>query len=116
MALYSPGWGVGFGNYPKNYERYTFEFLEFGQRTAHSSFFLVVGEGGFIGAYLYYKIFKNGIQYVAKLRQLRPEIFASLFGFLFTMLFLSQSYLFFSYILLALINALYIQLVPATDK
>lgn len=107
MAFYSPIWGVGFNNYPKNFERYTLEFLEFGERSAHSSFFLVIAEGGFIGFLIYFSLLKKGLQYAIALRKVQPVVFASFVGYLITMIFLAHSYLFYIYILLALISALY---------
>lgn len=108
MAIYNPIWGVGYHKYPSNFERYTTEFLEYGDRTAHSSFFLVLGEGGVIGLFIYLILFKKGLEFVFKIRQTRPEMFAAMLGYLVTIVFLSHSYLSSVFILLALINSLYL--------
>jgi O-antigen ligase len=108
MAIYNPLWGVGYHNYPANFERYTTEFIEYGIRTAHSSFFLVLGEGGAIGLLIYLSLFKKGLEFVFKIRQVRPEVFGALLGYLITMFFLSHSYLSSVFILLAMTNSLYL--------
>jgi|GEM_PF-3854987 len=103
MFLHHPLWGVGFGNYTKLFESYTFEFFEFGERTAHSSLFLVLAEGGFVGFILFCMIIFGSISLAFKNRKSHPEIFSSMIGYFITMLFLSHSYLFFIYLLIALI-------------
>ena len=108
MAIYNPISGVGFGNYPKNFERYALEFLEYGERTAHSSFFLVLAEGGILGAVIYFFIFKSAFSSIFKIKSYKPELAASFSGYFLTMLFLSHCYLFFIFVLLALVNSIYL--------
>lgn len=106
MAIRSPIWGVGFGNYPSQFERYALEFFEYGERTAHSSFFLVLAETGIVGTLLFVFLFKTAFSYLQSFKNKYPELLSAFFGYTVTMLFLSHSYLIFIYIVLALISAL----------
>ena len=64
MALYNP-LGVGAGNFPNNYIKYTAYADETRWKTAHSIYFLILGELGFLGLgtllfFIGYNLFANG--------------------------------------------------------
>jgi probable O-glycosylation ligase (exosortase A-associated) len=64
MALHNP-LGVGAGQFPANYTRYTLYKDETRWKTAHSIYFLILGEMGFIGLalllfYIVYNLAANG--------------------------------------------------------
>jgi O-antigen ligase len=105
MAIRSPIWGVGFANYPLQFEKYAIELLEFGERTAHSSFFLVLAETGLVGLFLFLILFKKAFSFLNKIKMDYPDLYSAFIGYSVTMIFLSHSYLIFIYILFALINS-----------
>ncbi|MEO5821014.1 MAG: O-antigen ligase family protein [Vicinamibacteraceae bacterium] len=64
MAMYNP-LGVGAGQFPANYTRYTLYADETRWKTAHSIYFLILGELGFLGLitllfFLGYNLVANG--------------------------------------------------------
>ena len=106
MALRNPFLGVGYNAYPENYERYAPTLIsEFGYRTAHSTWFLVLGETGFVGLLffllLYFEILKKS--FILKLHH--PELYFALIAYSVTMTFLSHAYIIYPYILFSLISA-----------
>jgi len=106
MALKNPLFGVGFTGYPANFERYAPEVpLEWGNRTAHSSWFLVLGETGFIGLFLYVVLFATVFFAAWKIRKELPEILLVLVGYLMAITFLSHSYLIYPYFLMGFVLA-----------
>lgn len=106
MAFRNPILGVGFNSYPENYERYAPEILgEYGYRTAHSTWFLILGEAGPIGLLLFLLMYYEILKKAYKMRNIRPEVFYSFVGYSVTMTFLSHPYIIYPYILLGLISA-----------
>jgi hypothetical protein len=106
MALYSPIWGQGFGRYPYEFERFSTATLhEWGLRTAHSSWVLVVAETGFAGLFIFTAIHIRMFVTCWKLREEYCGLFLALAGYSITILFLSHSWLMFPWILFALIEA-----------
>ena len=105
MALHNPILGVGFGNYPNFFDVYAPRFLEYGNRTAHSSWFLVLGEAGPVGLLLFIGLFIYSFKQAWKMRLDRPEFLLSALGYGVAMSFLSHTYLIYPYLLMALIIA-----------
>ncbi len=103
MLKYNPLFGVGIGNYPKEYEKYTLSFDEYGERTAHSSWILVLSETGLPGLMLFGLLFLSVLLRAFRLRRSRPEFFLSMIGYGLAMSFLSHTYLFPPYILFAVV-------------
>jgi putative inorganic carbon (hco3(-)) transporter len=102
MALHHPFFGVGFGGYPLRFEQYTSQFIEFGNRTAHSSWFLVLGETGWVGLVLFLVFYGYAVRAAWSIREERPEYIVSLLGYGTAMSFLSHSYMIYPYLLVAL--------------
>lgn len=106
MAFRNPILGVGFNSYPENYERYAPEILgEYGHRTAHSTWFLILGEAGPIGLLLFLMMFYEIAKKAILLRNRKPEILYAFIGYSITMTFLSHPYIIYPYILLGLVSA-----------
>ena len=117
MAIYNPILGVGMGRYPDEYERYsTTHYYEFGNRTAHSSWVLILAETGFPGLFLFASIFLFALKETYKRRYEYPEVFLSLLGYMVAMSFLSHSYLFYPYLILGICFAVIrLQVLPANE-
>ncbi|MDR3607101.1 MAG: O-antigen ligase family protein [Oligoflexia bacterium] len=105
MALKSPLFGVGFGGYPENFERYAPAFIESGVRTAHSSWFLALAESGFVGFGLFVSLYLWALSASWKIREKFPELFFSTLGYGIAMSFLSHTYAIYFYILLGIVFA-----------
>jgi putative inorganic carbon (hco3(-)) transporter len=106
MALHRPLWGVGFDRYPDTYNAYSSgERYEWGKRTAHSSWLLVLAESGFIGGFLFASFFLMVLWIAWQNRQAWPDQFLSLVGYGVVMTFLSHTYVFYFYLLAGLILA-----------
>lgn len=104
MAVRNPLLGVGFGQFPKNYQLYgAAEFTEHGERTAHSSWILILAEAGFIGLGLFLFLFYQAAKKSWRLMNEAPELFLALIGYGVTMSFLSHTYMIYPYILFAMI-------------
>ena len=103
MVKSNPIFGVGFGNYPRFYENFSSLFEEWGQRTAHSSWVLVMSESGFMGLFLFTGLVGSVFIGAWRLRHVAPEFFLSLSGYAIAMSFLSHTYYVFPYILFSLI-------------
>lgn len=105
MVKSNPLFGVGIGNYPLVYEQYTPNFLEWGERTAHSSWVLVASEAGPLSFILFlllnFYVLKQSFMSRAKF----PQLSMALIAYLVAFSFLSHTYLFIPYILYALIIA-----------
>jgi putative inorganic carbon (HCO3(-)) transporter len=105
MAVRNPLFGVGYQAYPQNFEKYAPEiFGEYGYRTAHSTWFLILGETGFLGLALFISFFVVILKKANNLREVYPELFYSFLGYSVTMSFLSHAYVIYPYILFALIS------------
>ena len=106
MATHYPILGVGFGNYPNQYENYAGEIAyEWGKRTAHSSWILVLAESGFMGCYFFFMIFRRSFQSAWTRRKSQPELLYSLIGYTTSITFLSHSYTIFPMILASLVSS-----------
>jgi hypothetical protein len=106
MAIRNPIIGVGFGNYPKNFEGYASSMThEWGERTAHSTWVLAMAENGFFGLFLFGALFVLVLRDAWRLRTQYPELLAAVVGYGVTMTFLSHTYTFFPYLIFALILA-----------
>lgn len=95
--------GVGIGNYPKMYELYTPSFDEWGSRTAHSTWILILAESGLFGFGLFALLYFSVLHTAWKEKDVHPEFLVSLVAYTVAMTFLSHSYLFLPYLLFALI-------------
>lgn len=103
MALHHPIAGVGWGRFPSEFENYsTTHLYEFGHRTAHSSWILVLAETGWFGLALFAGIWIFAFKTLWPLRQQHPEVLLALVGYATTMTFLSHTFLFYPYLLLGL--------------
>ena len=107
MVKQNPLFGVGLGNYPNEYEHYTSNFDEFGLRTAHSSWVLIMSETGVFGLMAFSILFLIALRKMWRMRHFRVVYLISAIGYGFMMSTLSHSYLIFPYILLALVSAAY---------
>ena len=105
MLKTSPLWGVGIGNYPKLYPRYTELYLEQGERTAHSTWILVMAEAGLVGLAAFVALFVAVLVRAWRQRLVAPEYFLSVVGYGVAMSFLSHTYLILPYVLFALVLA-----------
>lgn len=103
MAKAHPLFGVGMNNYPREYEHFTPAFTEWGERTAHSSWVLVLAESGWLGLLLFVAIFARTIKSAWRVRRTSPEYLSALTGYGTAMSFLSHTYLFIPYLLIALV-------------
>ncbi len=103
MFLQNPFLGVGMNKYPAEFENYSKNHLyEFGNRTAHSSWVLILAETGLPGFLMFISIFVHALKGTWKARHIYPESFLGLLGYTVTMTFLSHSYLFYPYLTLGL--------------
>jgi O-antigen ligase len=108
MAVRNPFLGVGYQSYPQNFEKYAPEIIgEYGYRTAHSTWFLVLGETGFLGLIFFLSFFGITFKKANALREENPELFYSFLGYSVTMTFLSHAYVIYPYILFSLISVAY---------
>jgi len=103
MVKDNPVFGVGIGNYPHFYDFYTPQFLEWGARTAHSSWLLVLSEAGPVALLLFAAIILLTLRRVWRLRQRYPAYLIAFVGYVFAITFLSHTYLFLPYVVMALI-------------
>lgn len=104
MAIRHPLLGVGYNQFPVNYDSYSSEDkFEWGMRTCHSSWFLALSETGFVGAGIYLAFFWTVLGFAWANRKSRPGQFYALVGYGVGMSFLSHTYLSYPYILSGLI-------------
>lgn len=103
MLRASPIVGFGINGYEDNYERFTDNFTEFGLRTAHSSWVLMMAEAGLPGLILFISFFISIFIRAIRLSAFFPELVISLVGYGLSMTFLSHTYLLFPYLLCSLI-------------
>jgi len=93
MTIHNPLFGIGFNQYPTNYESYLAgPTTEFGERTAHSSWLLAFAESGIPGGILFICFFVMIFRTAWCHRQERPAQFYALTGYGVTMSFLSHTY------------------------
>jgi hypothetical protein len=101
MVRSAPVAGVGMGNYPRMYERFTPAFDEWGERTAHSSWVLALAEGGIPGFALF-TLFACAVGRRAwRSRHDAPEWLIAAVTYGVTMSFLSHTYSLLPYLLAA---------------
>lgn len=100
-----PLMGVGVGNYPRFYEMYSPLFTETGERTAHSTWMLLLSETGPVGfaifAYMFYRVCRTAW----RIRKIYPEYIMALLGYGIAMSMLSHSYSLYPYLLIFLAYA-----------
>jgi len=106
MTLHNPIFGVGFDEFPANYDSYsTGVKYVWGLRTAHSSWFLAFAESGVIGGLLFVTFFLMVLRTAWRNRQRWPAQFYALAGYGVAMSFLSHTYTFYFYLLAGLVIA-----------
>jgi putative inorganic carbon (HCO3(-)) transporter len=106
MAVHNPLLGVGFDQYPDNYMDYAVGTIyERGHRTAHSSWFLALGESGFVGFGLFCAFFVSVARVAWRNRLKRPAQLYAVAGYGVAMSFLSHTYSLYLYLLMALVLA-----------
>jgi len=106
MTLRHPIFGVGFDQYPKNYDSYSVGTkYEWGRRTAHSSWFLAFAESGIPGGVLFVSFFVIVLKTAWRNRQQWPEHLYALVGYGVVMSFLSHTYVMYIFLLAGLILA-----------
>ncbi len=102
MAKSHPLFGVGMENYPRLYERYTPAFDEWGERTAHSSWVLVLAETGIPGLLLFVAFYGSALRSAGRMRGRAPEYLVMVLGYGIAMSFLSHTYTLLPYLVTAL--------------
>lgn len=103
MVISNPVFGVGFGQYPKLYEAYAPNLkYEWGERTAHSSWVLIMSETGMPGLILFAVLFSISFVQCIRNYKLYPEIFLSYVGYFAAISFLSHTYLLFPYLIMSI--------------
>lgn len=108
MTASHPFVGVGFNNYPMQFDNYsTFFEFEWGQRTAHSTWIQVIAELGLPGFLLFILLFWTVFWRAWKVRFEYPELFVALTAYSICMSFLSHAYLLFPYMIAGLACASY---------
>lgn len=99
MTRHSPILGVGFQQFPKRFDDFATSFIETGERTAHNSWILAMGETGLPGFALFTGLMLTILLYAWRIRAQYPVLFVTFVSYLFTMTFLSHTYLFLPYLL-----------------
>lgn len=106
MAIRNPVFGVGFWGFPRNLPAYAPDGnvgSEKEHMTAHSSWVLAMGEGGFTALFLFAGLWLYGAFAAWKIRLDQPEYLMGIAGYGMAITFLSHTYLLYPYILLALV-------------
>jgi O-antigen ligase len=104
MAMKNPLLGVGFGRYPYEFESYAEgDIFEWGHRTAHSSWVLLLAEAGvpalLILLFFLYRVYRGAWSVI----KVQSDLFYALLGYTIVISFLSHTYLLYPYILFALV-------------
>jgi O-antigen ligase len=103
MAIRHPILGVGFGQYPRQYQNYGVSgFSEFGERTAHSSWILILAEAGFPAFFLFAAVYFGALRRAWEIRERVPELAMCLIGYGICMSLISHSYTLYPYLVVAL--------------
>ena len=105
MGVKNPVFGVGFNSYARNFERYADELVEYGHRTAHNSWVLVLSETGVPGFLLYIATFFVSLKFAWRVFPVFPEFLLTMAGYGVAISFLSHSYLLYPFLLYGLIGA-----------
>lgn len=106
MAIRNPIFGVGYWGFNQNFSSYAIDGntgSEGKHMTAHSSWILVLAEGGFFALFTFTGLWLFSFYRSWLLRKTEPEYFMAIVGYGVSISFLSHSYLLFPYILLALV-------------
>jgi hypothetical protein len=106
MAIRNPVFGVGFWGFPRNLPAYAPDGnvgSEKEHMTAHSSWVLALGEGGFMAIFLFAGLWIYAAFAAWKIRMEQPEYLLGIAGYGMAITFLSHTYLLYPYILLALV-------------
>jgi O-antigen ligase len=104
MAVRHPAMGVGFGQYPRQYQNYGVTgFSEFGERTAHNSWVLILAEAGLPAFLLFAYLYIQAAKRAWKLRFEAPELMMCVIGYGITMSFISHTYTLYPYLVIALV-------------
>jgi O-antigen ligase len=104
MGAHHPLMGVGFGNFPKQWQSYSIGAVyETGEHTAHNSWILDFAETGLPGLLLLVALFISTMKRAVKVHPIHPELLAAMAGYGVAMSFLSHTYTFFPYLLFALV-------------
>lgn len=106
MAVRNPILGVGFWGFPRNLPAYAPDGnvgSEKDHMTAHSSWVLALGEGGFMALFLFAGLWVYAAFAAWKIRLDQPEYLMGIAGYGMAITFLSHTYLLYPYILLALV-------------
>jgi O-antigen ligase len=110
MAVRNPVFGVGFWGFPRNLPAYAPEGnvgSEKEHMTAHSSWVLILAEGGFTALVLFIGLWAYATFAAWKIRFDQPEYLLAIAGYGMSITFLSHTYLLYPYILLALVITQY---------
>jgi len=99
MTRHAPILGVGFLQFPKRFDDFATSYIETGERTAHNSWILAMGETGLPGFALFTSLMLSVLYYSWRIREQYPVLFVTFASYLFTMTFLSHTYLFLPYLL-----------------
>jgi O-antigen ligase len=106
MVMHQPILGVGFMNYPHEFERYAPEIeYEWGERTAHSSWILIMAETGLLGLGLFAAVYYQVLRKAWNLKAIYPELFYSALAYGSAMTFLSHCYTLYPWFISGLIMA-----------
>jgi O-antigen ligase len=120
ISIDHPITGVGIGMYPHKYEQYAPSLEgEWGMRTVHSSWFLALSESGFPGLILFALLFAIVVRMAWNLTNKTKSYIGSMIAYGVAMSFLSHTYIFLPYALMAAVIAAHIDSLresPAADK
>jgi hypothetical protein len=106
MAAHHPLLGVGYGEYPRNYEAYSSgQKYEWGRRTAHSTWILALAEAGFPGGLLFIAFFVAVWKAAWRTREEHPDHLNALVGYGVAISFLSHTYVLYPYLLAGMVLA-----------
>lgn len=116
MAREHPIFGVGVGNYPHLYEQYTPAFIECGNRTAHSTWVLILSETGYGGLLLLGWLYGSVVARAWRIRVCAPEYILSMITYGIVMSVLSHTYLFLPYVFMAFVLSASLVHLRSTQK
>lgn len=105
MLIRNPIFGVGIDRYAKLYETYTQVWLEYGERTAHSTWVTAMAESGLIGLFLFLALYAVILWGAWKIRFEKPEFFLAMICYGVAMSFLTHTYSLSLYVLYAFVLA-----------
>ncbi len=113
MLAHNPVFGVGFGQFPENYQRFARNPVHWEARDAHNSFVKAAAETGLVGFIPFMALVFLTIRTGHRCRKaqdpedtdmeraVRRSLFPSMIGFCVTAFFLSQCWSWFMFILFA---------------